>query len=143
MTNSDIGTGDAVMRRLLEQSRRIAVLGASPRPERDSHQIFVYLREAGYEVVPVRPATREVAGVACVPDLASAMPVDLVDVFRAPEHLPGIVDECIHLAVPALWLQFGVVHEVAIARARAAGIEVVVDRCILVEHRRLDIAARI
>lgn len=137
-----IEIADAAMRRLLEQSRRIAVLGASPREERPSHAIFVYLRRAGYDVVPVRPATREVAGVPCVADLAAAMPVDLVDVFRAPVHLPGIVDECIRLAVPAIWLQLGVVHDGAIARARAAGIEVVVDRCILVEHRRLGIAAR-
>ena len=133
---------DALMRRLLEGSRRIAVLGASPKPERDSHRIFRYLQSVGYDVVPVRPATRDVAGVRAVADLASAMPVDLVDVFRAPEHLPGIVDECIALGVPALWLQLGVVHDEAIARARAAGIEVVVDRCIMIDHRRLAIPAR-
>ena len=80
---------EALVKRLLESSHRIAVLGASPNPDRDSHRIFVYLLGAGYDVVPVRPATREVAGVAAVPDLASAMPVDMVDVFRAPEHLPA------------------------------------------------------
>ena len=133
---------DDAMRTLLEGARRIAVLGASPRPERDSHRIFVYLKDAGYDVIPVRPATKDVAGVAAVADLAAAAPVDLVNVFRAPEHLPEIIDECIRLNVPALWLQLGVVHEDAIARARDAGIEVIVDRCIMVDHRRLRIAAR-
>jgi predicted CoA-binding protein len=135
-------TDMALVRRLLETSRRIAVLGASPRPERDSHRILVYLLEAGYEAIPVRPATREVAGVRCFPDLESAGPVDLVDVFRAPQHLPGIVDDCIRLRLPALWLQLGVVHEESIARARAAGLDVVADRCIMVDHRRLGIPAR-
>lgn len=125
------------MKRLLSSARRIAVVGASERPERDSHRIFVYLKEHGYDVVPVNPAAREVAGVPAVASLADAGPVDLVDVFRAPEHLPGVVDEVIATGAPALWLQFGVVHEEAIDKARDAGIEVVVDRCILIEHRRL------
>ena len=128
---------DVIMSRLLESSRRIAVLGASPRPDRASHQIFRYLLAAGYDAIPVTPSADEILGVACVPDLASAGPVDLVDVFRAPEHLPGVVDEAIASRAPALWLQLGVVHAEAIARARAAGLEVVVDRCIMVDHRRL------
>ena len=135
-------TIDDTMRRLLEGSRRIAVLGASPNVARDSHRIFVYLKDAGYDVIPVRPATKEVAGVSAVADLAAAGAVDLVNVFRAPEHLPEIVDECIRLKVPALWLQLDVVHDDAIARAREAGIEVIADRCIMVDHRRLGIAPR-
>jgi predicted CoA-binding protein len=127
----------ALMKKLLQQSRRIAVVGASDRPDRDSHRIFVFLREQGYDVVPVNPGVAEVAGVPAVASLAEAGPVDLVDVFRAPQHVPGVVDEAIAAKAPAIWLQLGVVHEGAIARARAAGIEVVVDRCILVEHRRL------
>ena len=135
-------TLEADMRRLLEGARRIAVLGASPNPDRDSHRIFVYLRGAGYDAIPVRPATKEVAGVPAVATLAAAGKVDLVNVFRAPEHLPGIMDECIALGVPAIWTQFGVVHDAAIAKARAAGIEVIVDRCIMIDHRRLGIARR-
>ena len=128
---------DALMKKLLEGSRRIAVLGASPRPDRASHRILAYLLSAGYDAIPVTPAADEILGIPCVPDLAHAGPVDLVDVFRAPEHLPGVVDEVIASKAPALWLQLGVVHEAAIARARAAGIEVVVDRCIMIDHRRL------
>ena len=126
-----------LMRKLLRDSKRIAVVGASDRPDRDSHRIFVFLREEGYDVVPVNPSVTSVAGVPAVATLAEAGPVDLVDVFRAPQHVPGIVDEAILTRAPAIWLQLGVVHEAAIAKARAMGIEVVVDRCILVEHRRL------
>lgn len=128
---------DELMKRVLERSRRIAVVGASDKPDRDSHRIFVYLARHGYDVIPVNPAVAEVAGVKAVASLAEAGPVDLVDVFRAPAHLPAVVDEAIAARSPALWLQLGVVHEEAIERARAAGIEVVVDRCIMVEHRRL------
>jgi predicted CoA-binding protein len=128
---------DASLRRLLEESRRIAVVGASPKPERDSHRITAYLKAAGYDVVPVNPAAKEVAGLPVAKSLEAAGPVDLVDVFRSPEHVPEVVDECIRLKLPAIWLQLGVVHEEAIAKARAAGIEVVVDRCIMIDHRRL------
>ena len=125
----------ALMRRLLATSRRIAVLGASDRPDRDSHRIFRYLQAAGYDVVPVNPRVSAVAGVPAVPDLAAAGPVDLVDVFRRSEHVPGVVDEAIATAAPALWLQLGVVHDAATRRAREAGIEVVEDACIMVAHR--------
>lgn len=128
---------DDLMRRLLQGARRIAVVGASEKPDRPSHRIFRYLLEAGYDAIPVTPAAREVAGVKTFPSLAEAGSVDLVDVFRAPEHLPGVVDEAIAAAAPALWLQLGVVDDEAIAKARAAGLEVVEDRCIMVEHRRL------
>lgn len=130
-------TDDGLMRKVLAQARRIAVVGASERPERDSHRIFVYLKEHGYDVVPVNPAAREVAGVKVVPTLAEAGRVDLVNVFRAPEHLPAIVDEVIAAGAPSMWTQYGVVHDDALRRAREAGIDVVEDRCIMVEHRRL------
>jgi predicted CoA-binding protein len=125
----------ALMRRLLATSRRIAVVGASDRPERDSHRIFRYLQAAGYDVVPVNPQVGAVAGVAAVPDLASAGHVDLVDVFRRSEHVPQIVEEVIATAAPALWLQLGVIHEAATRRAREAGVEVVENACIMVAHR--------
>mgnify|MGYP001764701923 CR=1 FL=1 len=128
---------DGLMRRVLENARRIAVVGASDKPERDSHRIFAYLRAAGYDVVPVNPAVREVAGVPAVAGLAEAGAPDLVNVFRAPEHLPGVVDEAIACGARAIWTQYGVVHDEALARARAAGLDVVADECIMVEHRRL------
>ncbi len=125
------------MRDLLARARRIAVVGASVRPDRDSHRIFEYLRRCGYDVVPVNPAVSEVAGVPAVPSLAGAGAVDIVNVFRAPEHVPAVVDDAIATGAPALWLQYGVVNAAAIARARAAGLLVIEDACIMVEHRRL------
>jgi len=96
------------------------------------------LQRFGYRVIPVRPAVASVLGEKAYPDLR-AVPekIDLVDVFRAPEHVDAIVDECIALAVPALWLQDGVVNEPAAARAQAAGILVVMDRCVYREYLRL------
>ncbi|MGE0080590.1 MAG: CoA-binding protein [Thiohalomonadaceae bacterium] len=116
---------------LLRRVRRIAVVGVSPKPDRPSHFVAAELQRFGYDMVPVRPATTSVLGVAAYPDL-HAVPgrIDLVDVFRAPEHVDPIVDACIALKVHALWLQDGVINEAAALRARAAGIIVVMDRCI-------------
>lgn len=126
------------MRELLRRTRRIAVVGLSSRSGRPSHGVGAYLQRAGYDVVPVNPRETEVLGQTSYPDLA-AVPgeIDLVDVFRAPEHVPEIVDACIERGVPAVWLQEGVIHEAAAERARQAGLDVVMDRCILKEHRRL------
>jgi predicted CoA-binding protein len=97
------------------------------------------LQHFGYRIVPVRPALEEVLGERAVPDLhALPGPVDLVDVFRAPEHVDEIVDACIELKIPALWLQDGVVNEAAALRARAAGIWVVMDRCIYRDYLACD-----
>jgi len=128
---------DAALAGLLRSARRIAVVGASPRPARDSHRIAAYLLEAGYEVVPVNPTCDAVLGRPTAPDLAAAGPVDLVDVFRAPEHVAGLLEEVARLGLPAAWLQLGVVDAAAAERAAARGVQVVMDRCILVEHRRL------
>ncbi|MES1945009.1 CoA-binding protein [Salinisphaera sp. PC39] len=131
MTDDDI-------KRLLERTKRIAVIGLSSDPGRPSHGVARSLQGFGYEIVPVNPRETEVLGEKSYPDLASVPgDIDLVDVFRAPEHVPGIVDACIERGVPALWLQEGVVHEDAAQRARDAGIEVVMDRCVYKEYRRL------
>ena len=134
---------DAALAELLLTPRRIAMLGASPDASRPSHRVFVYLRRHGHDVLPVNPVAPDVEGVACVKDLAAATahwggPPDIVDVFRAPQHLPGIVDETIVSGARWLWLQLGVVHDGAIATALDAGLDVVVDRCIKVEHARLQ-----
>ncbi len=123
-------TPDAVAA-LLRQVRRIAVVGVSPKADRPSHFVASALQRFGYDMVPVRPATETILGVPAYADLY-AVPgaIDLVDVFRAPEHVDPIVDACIALKIPALWLQDGVINEAAAARARAAGITVVMDRCI-------------
>lgn len=115
--------------------RTIAVLGLSPRPDRPSHQVAKALQRFGYRIIPVRPAVREVLGEKAYPDLASIPEaVDLVDVFRAAEHLDAIVDECIRLGIPAIWIQEGIVNEAAAERARAAGMFVVMDRCLYKDH---------
>ena len=114
----------------LRQLRTIAVVGLSPKPDRPSYCVAQALQQFGYRVVPVRPAVDEVLGERAYPDLR-AVPdaIDLVDVFRAPEYVDEIVDACIALKIPALWLQDGVVNAAAAARARTAGIWVVMDRC--------------
>ncbi|RMG09325.1 MAG: CoA-binding protein [Planctomycetota bacterium] len=130
---------DAALRALLERSRRIAIVGASPRPERPSHGVMAYLQGCGYRCIPVRPpGGEEILGersVASLRDLDA--PPDIVDVFRAPEHVPAVVEEAIAAGAPAIWLQEGVVHPEAAERARAAGLTVVMDLCILRVHRRL------
>ena len=126
------------LRALLERTKTVAVVGLSPNPDRPSHRIGKRLKEWGYRVVPVRPALDEVLGEKAYPNL-TAIPFkpDLVDVFRSPDQVDPVVDECIALGIPALWLQEGVVNEAAALRAQAAGIEVVMDRCISVDYRRL------
>lgn len=126
------------IRDLLARARTIAVVGLSPRPERPSHRIARRLQSWGYRVVPVRPALAEVLGEKAYPRLADVPHrIDLVDVFRAAERIGPVVDECIALGLPAIWIQEGIVNEPAAERARAAGMFVVMDRCISVEHRRL------
>lgn len=126
------------IRALLQRVKRIAVVGLSPNPARPSHGVARALQRFGYQIIPVRPAVDEVLGEKAWPDLRSVPePVDLVDVFRAPEHVDGIVDDCIALHTPALWLQEGVVNEPAAERACEAGIMVVMDRCIYKDYRAL------
>lgn len=126
---------------LLREARTIAVVGCSPRPQRDSHSVARYLQQHGYKVVPVNPEADEVLGVPAYPDLGSAKaaegPIDVVNIFRAPAHVPPHVDEAIEIGARLVWMQLGVIHEEAAARARAAGIRVVMDRCIRVEHAAL------
>ena len=126
------------LRALLKDAKTIAVVGISPRPERPSHRIAARLLEWGYRVIPVRPAISEVLGLKAYASLSDVPErIDLVDVFRNPEDAGPIVDECIALKLPAVWLQEGVVNEPAAARAQAAGMTVVMDRCISVEYRKL------
>jgi len=123
------------IRALLREVKTIAVLGLSDNPARPSYHVAQALQGFGYRIIPVRPAQSEVLGEKAYVKLADlpATP-DLVDVFRAPEHVPGIVDECIAKGVGRLWLQEGVVNEAAAEKARAAGMTVVMDRCIYKEY---------
>lgn len=129
---------DVEIEDLLRRTRTIAVLGLSPRPERASYVIASFLIEAGYEVYGVRPGSDEILGRPCYASLKDVPArIDLVDMFRRSEFVKGHVEECLASGVGALWLQLGVVDEASALKARATGIPVVMDRCILVEHRRL------
>ena len=126
--------GNQEIEALLRGARTIAILGLSETPGKPSHNVARALQKFGYRIVPVNPTATEILGEKAWPDLESALrnagPVDIVDVFRRPEHVAAIVDEAIRLKVPALWLQEGVVDEAAAHKARAAGIFTVMDRCI-------------
>lgn len=121
----------AAIRALLKGIQTIAVVGFSPKPERASYRVAQAMQAAGYRVIPIRPGLAEGLGERAYPSL-EALPwvPDLVDVFRAPEAVPAIVDSCIALGVKALWLQEGVIHEQAAAKAVEAGLFVVMDRCL-------------
>lgn len=129
---------DEAIRRLLEKVRRIAVVGLSPKPHRDSHRVARYLLESGYEIVPVYPREEQILGQKVyrrVQDIAGA--VDLVDVFRRSEELPEVIDDALAARAGALWLQLGCIDESGARRAQDAGLTVVMDRCLMVEHARL------
>ena len=126
------------IRALLERVRSIAVVGLSPKPDRPSYKVASALQGFGYRIIPVRPMAKEILGEQVYPDLASVPDkIDLVDVFRAPEQVDEVIDACIALRVPAVWLQDGVVNEAAAQRARAAGLMVVMDRCVYRDYVRL------
>ncbi|MGA9364743.1 MAG: CoA-binding protein [Bacteroidota bacterium] len=129
---------DAAIRKILREAKTIAVVGASEKPWRDSNSIMQFLIDVGYEVFPVNPKYSEVRGVPCVPDL-SYVPkgIDIVDVFRRSEALDQIVDEAITSGARTLWLQLGVVNDDAAKKAEQAGMNVIMDHCIRVDHRRL------
>ena len=121
---------------LLRNSKTIAVVGLSDSPLRPSHGVAAYMQTHGYRIIPVNPEIRGALGEKAVPSLSDIKEkIDIVDVFRRSEFVPEVVDEAIRLQVPAIWMQEGVVHETAAAKARQAGIFVVMDRCILKEHR--------
>jgi len=129
---------DERIRSLLARVETIAVVGLSSNPSRPSHGVARAMQGYGYRIVPVNPNETEILGEPGVPDLDS-LPgdIDLVDVFRAPEHVAAIVEDCIRLGLPTLWLQEGVIDREAAQRAEAAGIEVVMDRCMYKDYRRL------
>ncbi len=129
---------DADLASLLRRSRTIAVVGLSRSPERDSHRAARYLQERGYVIFPVNPTVGEVLGRTAFPDLESiGHAVDIVDIFRRPEYVPAIAEAAVRAGARCLWMQFGTVNEEAAELTSGAGLDVVVDRCIMVEHRRL------
>ena len=134
-------TNDA-LRALLQDAHTIAVVGLSPKPDRPSHGVAGYLKRAGYRIVPINPGHEKVLGEPSYPTLADAArdhTIDVVDVFRRSEHAGAVVDEAIALHPRLIWLQQGVIDEAAAARAEAAGIPIVMDACLAVQHRLLEV----
>jgi len=136
---------DAEIRDLLLRTRRIAVVGASDRPDRPSNGVFGFLLARGYDAVPVNPTLTgaRIHGRDVVASLDQAGPLDMVDVFRRSADAGAVVDEAIRLGAKSVWLQLGVVDEAAGERARQAGLAVVMNRCPAIEWRRLELPARI
>lgn len=121
---------------LLKRSRNIAVVGLSNNPLRPSHGVSAYMQTQGYHIIPVNPKIHGSLGEKAYPSLLEVPEkIDIVNVFRRPEFVEEVVDQAIRLKIPAIWMQEGVVHEAAARRARQAGILVIMDRCILQEHR--------
>lgn len=124
------------IKKLLENFKTIAVVGLSNDPMRPSHGVSAYMQGQGYRIIPVNPQIHECLGEKAYPTLLDVPEkIDIVNIFRRPEFVEGVVDQAIQLKVPAVWMQQDVIHEKAAAKARKAGIFVVMDRCILVEHR--------
>ena len=123
---------------LLRNSHTIAVVGLSSKRFRPSYGVTEYMQHAGYHIIPVNPNEQKVLGENCYATLDDVPePVDIVDIFRRSEFVPEIVEAAIRKGAKAIWMQEGVIHEDAAARAREAGLEVIMDRCILKEHRRM------
>jgi predicted CoA-binding protein len=126
------------VREILQNSKTVAVVGMSDNPSRPSHYVAVYLQKNGYRVIPVNPNLQEALGERSYATLRDIpVPVDMVDIFRKPDSVLPVVEDAIAIKAKAIWMQEGIVHEEAAARARAAGLKVVMDRCTLKEHMRL------
>jgi predicted CoA-binding protein len=123
---------------ILAQYRTIAVVGLSPKEARDSNRVARYLMEQGYDIVPINPGQKEILGKTCYPSLADIpFQVDMADLFLNPDRVPPVVDQAIDKGVRAIWMQLGVVHNAAAQKAREAGIQVVMNRCIMQEHKKM------
>jgi uncharacterized protein len=140
-TNCELPDGNppsGEIQEILRQAKTIAVVGLSDNPSRDSNQVSAYMKSHGYRIVPVNPAVGEALGEKSYPDLASIpFPVDIVDIFRKVEAIPGIVDDAVGIGAKVVWMQSGLAHNASAARARAAGLKVVQSKCIKVEHMRM------
>lgn len=129
---------DQELKHILAATKTIAIVGLSDKPERDSYRVARYLQEHGYRIIPVNPTVESVLGeksYATVADIPT--PVEVVDIFRRPEAVGPIVEEAIAAGARIVWMQLGVVNEVAASMAEAAGLQVVMDRCMKIEHQRL------
>ena len=134
---------EANIDRVLREAKTIAVVGLSPKPERASFGVASYLQQHGYRIIPVNPTVDQVLGEKSYPDLTSVPErIDVVDIFRRSEDVPPVVDEAIRVGAKVIWMQEGVINEAAATKARQAGLEVIMDRCMLKEHQRLSNPSR-
>ena len=129
---------DDQIRAILTRAKTIAVVGISHKEHRDSHKVAKYLKENGYQMIPVNPKYKEVLGEPCYSDLKSVpQHIDIVDIFRNIEAIPGIVDEAISVGAGCVWMQLGLAHNESAHKARSAGLDVVMCKCTKIEHTRL------
>ena len=136
MTNTELSL--PTVRTMLATAKTIAVIGLSDDPSKPSHSVAAYLQRHGYKIVPITPKTTPILSEQPYPDLASVpFPIDIVDIFRRSEAVGPHVDEAIAVGAKAVWLQLGIRNDEAVARAAAAGLQTVQDRCIKIEHARL------
>ncbi len=123
---------------ILERYNTVAIVGLSPKPQRDSHKVAKYLKENHYRIVPVNPGQKEILGEKCYPDLKTIpFPIDVVDIFRKPEAIPPVVDNAIEIGAQAVWMQMGLAHNQAADKARKAGLQVIMNKCIKIEHMNM------
>lgn len=128
-------TGIATLRRILRENRTVAVVGLSPDWHRPSYFAAKYLLDHGYDVIPVNPGQEMILGQRCYPSLLDVpKPVDVVNLFRKPRHVPPLVDQAIRISAKVVWMQLGIIHNQVAAKGRAAGLEVVMDRCMKIEY---------
>jgi predicted CoA-binding protein len=136
-TTQEMQTSEAEILEILRNYRVVAVVGLSAKPDRPSHQVAQYLQEHGYRIIPVRPGCREILGEKCYASLKDIpFPVEVVDIFRQVDAIPAIVDEAIAIKAKAVWMQLGLAEPGSARKAREAGLGVVMDRCMKVEHAR-------
>ena len=129
---------DSEIKQILESSKTIAVVGLSDKPERDSYRVAQYLKEHGYTIIPVNPSKSEILGETSYPDLASIpVPMDIVDIFRKVDAIPGIVDEAIKIKAKVVWMQLGLAHNESAGKAMDAGLTAVQSKCLKIEHQKL------
>jgi len=129
---------DADLRCILANAKTVAIVGLSPKKDSPSHEVAEYLIEQGFRIFPVNPGCDEVLGQKCYPDLRSVPEhIDVVDIFRKPEAIPAIVEEAIQIGADNVWMQLGLEHEAAAQKAREAGLNVVMNRCMKQQHTRL------
>jgi hypothetical protein len=134
----DFNPPSAQIINILQNYRKIAIVGISPKETRDSNRVARYLIKQGYEIIPVNPGQREILGIPCFKTLKDIpFRVDIADLFLNPTRVPAVVDQAIDIGVRVIWMQEGVVHNDAAARARTSGIQVIMNQCIMKEHRKM------